>query len=67
MTDKLGTCEDGDPACPHCHGHCQKRAIVVLYRIDMGDLAGTAMCEDCCCDAMDSGLFDTREEDNEPH
>jgi len=62
MTDKLGICEDGDLACPHCHGHCTKTAIVTLYRIDMEDLAGTAMCADRFGDAMESGLFDTHED-----
>lgn len=65
MTDKLSICEDGDPECPHCHGHCKKPAIVILYRIDMEDQTGTAMCEDCSCDAMESGLFDTREDEIE--
>ena len=50
-------CECSDPACPVCRGKCREKAETILFRIDMQDRTGTAMCEPCADDAMDSGLF----------
>lgn len=54
---KTEQCECADPGCPECHSHCERSATLVLYRVDMVDKAGTAMCEPCGTDAIDSGLF----------
>lgn len=51
------TCECADPACPVCRGRCRTQAELLLFRIDMTDLTGTAMCDPCADDALDSGLF----------
>lgn len=52
-------CECSDPGCPVHMGksNCIKYAYVILYRVDMEDNSGTAMCEECADDAMMSGLF----------
>lgn len=55
------TCECSDPRCPACAGRCRERADTILYRIDMRDITGTAMCEPCAEDALDSGLFRAEE------
>ena len=55
------TCQCADLGCPVCHGSCNNPGDVVLYRVDMEDEAGTVFCADCAADAMDSGLFTTRE------
>jgi hypothetical protein len=52
-------CECSDPGCPVHPGlsnHCEL-ATTVLYRIDMEDNMGTAMCEACAADAYESELF----------
>jgi hypothetical protein len=36
---------------------CYNDADTILYRVDMEDATGTAFCERCADDAMDSGLF----------
>jgi len=61
-------CECSDTQCvahagtPACNGV----AISVLYRVDMEDNSGTAFCEQCADDAMESGLFtDSIEDDDE--
>ena len=57
-------CEDSDPQCSICHGHCQHEGTIILYRIDMEDQTGTLFCEQCADDASESGLFtDLVEED----
>ncbi len=53
-------CECGDPGCQADHSlvnGCGRASAVVLYRIDMMDESGTAMCRACAADAMDSGVF----------
>ncbi len=52
-------CECTDMRCPAHEGieDCREVATVILYRIDMEDITGTAMCEDCASDAFESGLF----------
>jgi len=52
-------CECSDPG---CDGHpglagCTRRATERLYRIDMEDVGGLLMCEECADDAMESGVF----------
>lgn len=50
-------CECTDQCCP-CNGTCHQRAVAILYRCDMEDKTGTAMCSECTNDALDSGLFE---------
>ena len=51
-------CECADPGCPiHPGCPCDCGATTIVYRIDMDDTAGTAMCERCAEDALDSGVF----------
>lgn len=59
MKTKLQNCECSDRLCPAHKGseNCVERAIVILYRIDMEDNTGTAFCEACASDALDTGLF----------
>lgn len=55
-------CECGDPGCKAHKGseNCIHRSFDILYRIDMEDETGTAMCEACIDDAFSSGLFTTK-------
>ena len=55
-------CECSDPGCPAHQGksECNKSRLVVVYRVDMEDRTGTAMCPRCADDAMDSGVFYTK-------
>ena len=63
MTTPIDTstslCECCDKGCPEHEGvsSCCNPANRILFRIDMEDLTGTAMCEDCAYDAMDSSFF----------
>lgn len=50
-------CECTDPGCPECAGNCDHKATSTLYRIDMEDESGAAMCDQCSADAMSSGVF----------
>lgn len=56
-----GKCECGDHGCPvhKSHSRCPNRASTILYRSDMDDQTGTAMCDKCADDAMESGVFIT--------
>lgn len=54
-------CACSDPGCPVCHGHCHKPGKHLVYRSDMEDETGTLMCDGCMEDAMNSGLFYTKE------
>ncbi len=54
---RKGKCECADPGCPVCKGRCDNWSNIVLNRIDMIDETGTAFCEGCADDAMESGLF----------
>ena len=60
-------CECSDPGCPAHQGvaQCLVPASCVLYRIDMEDATGTAFCDACSDDALDSGVF-RMEEGEEP-
>ncbi len=60
-------CECSDPGCPVHQGvaQCLIPASMVLYRVDMEDVTGTAFCDGCGDDAMDSGVF-RYEEGEEP-
>lgn len=57
-------CECGDPGCPVHEGvaHCRNSATYTVYRVDMQDETGTSMCDKCAEDALDSGVFITRED-----
>ena len=61
-TMKGKKCECSDPGCPKHTGqsYCTLKATRRLFRIDMEDRTGTAMCEKCFEDALDSGMFDTQ-------
>lgn len=63
---KQSPCECTDCGCKHHSGHamCNDRATDILYRVDMKDETGTAMCDACADDAFSSGLFTTEEEDS---
>lgn len=52
-------CECTDMGCPvHLNTRdCRNVAGTILYRIDMEDITGTAMCEGCAEDAQLTGLF----------
>jgi len=52
-------CECADHGCPAHKGRsgCKRYANIILYRVDMQDELGTAMCEACADDAMLTGLF----------
>jgi hypothetical protein len=52
-------CECADPGCPaHKNSSkCNGLATIILYRIDMNDATGTAMCDACADDALESGVF----------
>ena len=59
-------CECSDKQCPACKGKCKRIARTVLYRVDMEDVTGTAFCNMCADDAMESGLFtDSKEDDDQ--
>lgn len=53
-------CECSDHGCPNCGGsdECMEPKVAILYRRDMFDDQGTAFCEGCGEDALESGLFD---------
>ena len=55
-------CECADPGCPVHRGvsHCEKKSAGKVYRSDMEDRTGTAMCRGCMEDALDSGVFYTK-------
>lgn len=61
----MDRCECGNRACPSCHGQCCRWAVMTLYRVDMQDEGGTAMCDGCGEDALESGLFATRDDDED--
>ena len=62
----MAKCECADPKCPVHEGDskCTRDArlgiLHRLFRIDMEDHTGTAMCPDCSDDAAFSGLFYTK-------
>lgn len=59
-----GTCDCTDRYCPAHTGRpvCKRKSVLLVHRIDMEDESGTAMCRKCAEDALDSGVFCTREE-----
>lgn len=52
-------CECTDPGCRVHKGSsgCGRQVFILLFRVDMKDETGTAMCEPCSEDATESGLF----------
>jgi hypothetical protein len=40
---------------------CVGNALFVAFRYDTEDSTGTAMCDECTDDALDSGLFYTED------
>src|ERR1700728_2836358 len=60
-------CECADSLCAHHIGKsdCRDVASQYLYRVDMQDVTGTAMCDACAEDAMESGLFTDSTDDED--
>lgn len=50
-------CECRDPGCTVCKGTCPQPAVWQMYRCDMDDQTGTAMCDQCAIDPVVSGLY----------
>ena len=63
-TTNLGACECSDPGCPACKGKCGSPATMILHRSDMEDESGVAFCDGCGSDALESGVFGSRDDDN---
>jgi len=61
--DDVEPCECTDPGCPCCRGTCKEPATLTAYRVDMHDETGVAFCEGCGADALESGVFTTRDDD----
>ena len=60
-------CECSDPGCLAHKGQDEhsELATTILYRVDMIDETGTAMCDDCADDAYESGVFTDRFDDDD--
>jgi len=58
------TCECTDAGCKAHRdvSECSKPVYETLYRCDMEDTTGVAFCGDCASDAMESGVFSSRED-----
>ena len=58
------TCECTDAGCKSHRdvAECSKPVYETLYRLDMDDKTGVAFCGECAQDAMESGVFATRED-----
>lgn len=58
---KCWCCDSGCPV--HKGSHCDAEATIRLYRVDMEhDVYGTAFCDGCAEDALESGLYVTESE-----
>ena len=57
--EDISRCECNDIACfrHQNSSECTGVGLVVLYRTDLEDRTGTLFCDECACDALDSGLF----------
>ena len=57
------TCECTDAGCKTHRdvAECSKPVYETLYRCDMEDKTGVAFCGDCASDAIESGVFATKE------
>jgi hypothetical protein len=57
-------CECSDQNCPVHPGRsqCDSEMTVTLFRVDTDDQTGTARCDGCARDALDSGLFVTEDD-----
>ena len=57
-------CECSDQNCPVHPGRsqCDSEMTVTLFRVDTDDQTGTARCDGCARDAVDSGLFVTEDD-----
>jgi hypothetical protein len=60
-------CECAEPQCVahRLHSSCNQPATDFLFRVDMTDETGTAMCEACATDAFESGLFTAHEDEDD--
>lgn len=61
----MTSCECADRGCAAHIGlsDCDGPHEYTLFRVDMEDKTGTAMCEWCMEDAMESGLFTVKAEE----
>lgn len=61
--DSIIPCECSDSGCTAHRGkaYCNKKANTILYRIDMEDETGVSFCNACADDAMESGVFESRD------
>jgi len=53
-------CECCDERCPHPvagDSQCLRQASCILYRSDLRAHSGSAFCESCAEDALDSGMY----------
>ena len=57
-------CECTDPGCI-CMAECVFLGKHILHRVDMEDVTGTYMCDQCADDAMESGLFTMEDKEDE--
>jgi hypothetical protein len=57
-------CECSDQECPVHPGRsqCDSEMTVTLFRVDTDDQTGTARCDGCAREALDSGLFVTEDD-----
>ena len=57
-------CECSEQNCPVHPGRsqCDSEMTVTLFRVDTDDQTGTARCDGCARDALDSGLFVTEDD-----
>lgn len=59
-THSAKVCQDSDPGCPHHKGaNCVNKATMTVYRIDMEDWTGIAVCHWCAEDMLNAGTFST--------
>ena len=60
----MRTCECCDVGCPIDHaGECNAPATETLVRFDLAGEPECDFCGDCANDALDSGVFSTKDED----
>lgn len=59
-------CQCADSKCPtHMRmSQCSHAASITVYRVDMQDAQGIPMCGECGGDALESGLFRLKDDDD---
>lgn len=60
-------CECCDDRCLEHKGRdrCHHQATDILYRVDMNDETGTAMCDACADDAFSSDVFTVKDDEDD--